>query len=421
MAKQRNIVIFTERYPYEAITEEVFVKPDVIALSKVFDKVYIIPLVKSGQLQKLPDLPNVIVDTTLACNKFQHSQLRKSILSFHPFVLYHSFRNLFEANTLKRWIKGHFYNINCITISHIVMRILNIYRLRNNNTILYSFWFSNTVSALTLLAGKNWKIITRAHGFSDLYEKTDNFISHHLRANVFKSLTAVYPVSISGSTYLKNKYPLYMDKIKTHILGSSKPLISNNKSSYLKSNQFTFISVSRVIPLKRIELNHLIICQLAKNNPNVSFKWIHIGDGDCLSNLKKDVDKTHLPNLSVELKGALPNKDIHRIYNTESIDLFMLLSSTEGLPIAICEAMSYGIPVIATNVGGNKEIVNESNGILVAQNFQMKDIIAKLERLLRDNNRLIAMRHAAYSTWNQSYNSDKLRAKFAKELYTYLS
>ena len=67
-------------------------------------------------------------------------------------------------------------------------------------------------------------------------------------------------------------------------------------------------------------------------------------------------------------------------------DAFILPSYTEGVPISILEAESYGLPILSTNVGGIPEIVfNEKNGFLFhpGQTNEMKDAI---DKLLKDSN-----------------------------------
>ena len=47
------------------------------------------------------------------------------------------------------------------------------------------------------------------------------------------------------------------------------------------------------------------------------------------------------------------------------MDYFINLSDSEGIPVSIMEAMSVGIPIIARDVGGNREIVTNNNGCLL--------------------------------------------------------
>ncbi len=51
--------------------------------------------------------------------------------------------------------------------------------------------------------------------------------------------------------------------------------------------------------------------------------------------------------------------DLMLFFKENSVDLFINASITEGTPVSIMEAISCGIPIIATDVGGNPEIVSE--------------------------------------------------------------
>lgn len=60
----------------------------------------------------------------------------------------------------------------------------------------------------------------------------------------------------------------------------------------------------------------------------------------------------------------------------------MNLSTSEGVPVSIMEVQSYGIPVIATNVGGTGEIIDKDNGILLPSCPSLEDVVAALEKYI---------------------------------------
>jgi glycosyltransferase involved in cell wall biosynthesis len=67
------------------------------------------------------------------------------------------------------------------------------------------------------------------------------------------------------------------------------------------------------------------------------------------------------------LAGFVSDEDLSSYYNVA--DLFVLPSkSGEGLPLVALEAMACGLPVIATNVGGIREVLSEDYGKLVPPN-----------------------------------------------------
>ncbi|HPI00393.1 MAG TPA: glycosyltransferase, partial [Chitinophagaceae bacterium] len=97
---------------------------------------------------------------------------------------------------------------------------------------------------------------------------------------------------------------------------------------------------------------------------------LHIGgDGD-VKKLLKIIQENDLRNI-VEYLGWVSNNEKNNLLLHS--DIYMLPSYAEGLPVSILEAMSYGMPIISTNVGGIPEIVkHQYNGLL----FQPGDIDA---------------------------------------------
>lgn len=98
-----------------------------------------------------------------------------------------------------------------------------------------------------------------------------------------------------------------------------------------------------------------------------------VGDGETLEANKKLVQELSLSN-NVFFRGFANDVSQSLIHN----DIYILSTHYEGLPISIIEAMSYGLPIIATDVGGNGELV-KGNGILINNE---SDLVNALNRLI---------------------------------------
>jgi glycosyltransferase involved in cell wall biosynthesis len=83
-------------------------------------------------------------------------------------------------------------------------------------------------------------------------------------------------------------------------------------------------------------------------------------------------------NISFQLMGNVKNEEIQKYYSLNQVDLFINVSEYEGIPISIMEAMAYGIPCLATNVGGVREIVNDDNGFLLNKDTNYNQIISSI-------------------------------------------
>lgn len=96
-----------------------------------------------------------------------------------------------------------------------------------------------------------------------------------------------------------------------------------------------------------------------------------VGDGPTMMKAKKLVLQNHLED-RINFVGFQKNVDKFLSKN----DVFILSTHYEGLPISIIEAMSHAMPVIASNVGGNSELViNNENGFLTNNISTLKEAI----------------------------------------------
>jgi glycosyltransferase involved in cell wall biosynthesis len=128
-----------------------------------------------------------------------------------------------------------------------------------------------------------------------------------------------------------------------------------------KNKPLNIIFVGRLDENKRperfVELAHC----LRKNLPHLNLNFLVAGDGPLRPRLENQVQKLGLSKKEFSFLGVI--EDMSDVY--KSADALVLTSKQEGTPNVILEAMAYGVPVLATRVGGIPEILSEKCGILV--------------------------------------------------------
>ena len=115
---------------------------------------------------------------------------------------------------------------------------------------------------------------------------------------------------------------------------------------------------------------------------------------------------------------ALPNASVKDFYSKNYVDLFINVSESEGVPVSIMEAMSAGVPCLATDVDGVSEIVRDGiNGFLLPLSDDSKVISNALKRFYElTPNEKVALRKGAFKTWEQDYNADKNYESFIRSI-----
>ncbi len=243
-----------------------------------------------------------------------------------------------------------------------------------SKTIFYSYWFYHWALIISILKKNNptAKCVSRAH-MGDIYDE--------IKVTPFKkfkldNLTEVYPISNHALNRLLSYDDQYKVKLRKEFLGVASKGTNPTDSS---KKYFTIVSCSSVRSAKRVDLIAKVVASCKSN-----IKWIHFGDGPEMKTVQDVV--VNLPsNIEVELKGFVPNTEVLDFYLTEPIALFINISTEEGLPVSLMEAISYGIPVLGTNVYGTPEIVNEKTGILVEVDDPTSQIAAKIDSFLEKN------------------------------------
>lgn len=175
----------------------------------------------------------------------------------------------------------------------------------------------------------------------------------------------------------------------------------------LKKDDFVYICVGRLVEVKDHET---LIQAFKKCNFNQHAKLLIVGDGPLKPRIEKFIVKCGVGD-SVRMLGL--RNDIPALLNIS--DCFVLASLSEGLSCSIIEAMVAGLPIIATQVGGNSELVQDGNtGHLVfAKN---PDAFAeKMRKMYEDKNRRRQMAAKAKMIACEKFSMETMLEKYALE------
>ena len=185
------------------------------------------------------------------------------------------------------------------------------------------------------------------------------------------------------------------------------------KKYNIPEDAIIFGAAGRLVPVKRYDLIIKAAKMVLKKFRNVYF--VVAGDGPLYTSLKEEIQKNKL-NKRVILTGF--QLDMPHFF--QQIDVFVNVSESEGLPLALLEALASGTPVIATEVGGVSEIIDTNSGILIPKN-SVETLAQAISTMLRNEVReklkkgaLIAARK--FSIENTATKYVELYKNMVKEL-----
>ncbi|MBL0309838.1 MAG: glycosyltransferase [Bacteroidetes bacterium] len=400
----KTLLLLTSDFPFGQ--SEVFVENEFPFLAAKFEQIFIIttsisgasprPLPPHVKTIRIPYDASLKNKALVLCSIFS-----KDVREELHFI--QSERKLPLSKTIVSILLGGY--AKAFEMNDLIKKLLREYSLDEKQLYLYSYWMKDLAIGMGMFKRQHPKVkfFCRAHGW-DLY-----FERHHppylpFRKYILTHANACFSISEAGKNYLDNiTGQQFSDKLKLSRLGTFNPNANRSQPNTVK---IKLVSCSSVIPLKRI---HLIIESLTLIK-NIEIEWEHVGDGKLkiqMESLAKEKLES-LPNISFRMDGHIDNKDLLNYYAREKIDVFINVSETEGLPVSIMEANSFGIPTIATNVGGVSEIIREGeNGFLLSRNCSPADIAFTIEKYaLLPENAKQQMRDSAFHIWDQNFNAE---------------
>jgi glycosyltransferase involved in cell wall biosynthesis len=395
--KNNVLFLFTNEFPF-GLKSEIFLEKEIIFLAKKFDKIIIINKISAHDtIREIPE--NCII------HQLKKHEQRKKISKFLICLLnLNLFVNVLKIEIKDKGIKKVISKIKFLSqlvysdllLKNEIKEIINSNKSENN--IFYTYWCFDYIIALSQI--KRVDIITRIHGY-DLYDDQWDYYGVPLINYRLEKVNLICPISKNGEQYLKRNYPNYSNKIRMHKLGISiqeeKILNKGSKRKY-----WQIVSCSSIIELKRLDL----IIELL-NVLDVEIYWTHFGDGPLNDQIQRLAKK--LPaNIKTDFKGHVTNTEIIKYYKKNKVDLFISTSQSEGIPVSMMEAQSFGIPIIAKNVGGVGEIVLEKKtGFFFDENNVSENNSKILIKALNYNFNRLEIIHYFKKNFNENTNYSK--------------
>ena len=172
-----------------------------------------------------------------------------------------------------------------------------------------------------------------------------------------------------------------------------------------KSDKFRILFVGKFSEQKGLTYLIESAVEVLKKNPEAEFHLI--GTGPLEDEIKAEIENKGLTK-NFKLRGEIFGEEL--ILEYKAADVFVLPSIYEGQPLTILEAWAAKLPVIATNVGGNKEFIRDGvNGYLVeAKNA--KKLSEAIIKLMESGNRE-QIGESGYELVKEHYSWDRMAEK----------
>jgi len=399
-----ELLLFTDHFPFG--NTEPFLADELPYLLPQFNRIKIIPLdtAKDSEQRPVPDGVEV-VELGIENFKSKIGLLLRGFLGKGDLRIL--LKDLIESHA---WLNPrkliHWCTVTLLIRAYLPL-FLNLVKQINHpeNTLLYFYWGQRWSQIIPFIDPSFTKTVMRIHG-SDLYEELyHGYIP--FREKQLRRLSGIFTISSFGKEYLLKRYPSYTQKVFISRLGTRDHGL--NPEQKILMDSYTLVSCASVSKTKRIFLIPEIL-----RNTDLPVHWIHLGDGPEMHRVRSTCK--NLPkNITFTLKGQVTQEELFHFYTTHPVNLFINVSSSEGIPVSIMEAFSFGIPVMATDVGGTGELVNDTNGQLIPRDFSPVETARMLNSMLQSKN-LLEMRKAARKMWEALADSNIVYPEFMRKL-----
>lgn len=405
------LLLFTLSYPFDIATEQNFLGEEIKYLARKFERVILVPKSCGGKRFPVPN--GVEVDTSFSDTYTLKNRVLASFSSFFSADFYRDLKehlpNSFSISYIRRLLSflagadlTRLWVQNWLVDQHVL----------DTSVIFYTYWFDEVAMGIGLAKNKYPDIrgVSRTHGY-DLYEELYGIWP--CRRKAISMFDGLFSVSEAGKKYLNEKYPAFSEKYGVALLGVPDPQAVSKPS---QDGTLRVVSCSTLSSLKRINLLLDGIVSAAHMRSVQKIEWYHFGVGIDREEYIRRIEREFPANAVGFFPGYSTQKALIQTYLDNPVDIFVNVSETEGTSVSIMEAASCGIPILATAVGGNVEIVSEKNGFLLSPNPSPDEIAEVLLKICDTPSLMLQKRLGSRAVWQEHYSAEKNFEAFAELL-----
>lgn len=413
------LILLTSVFPF--VPGEEFIESEIGHLASAFDRVILVPVIRDARQTRARQTPGNVELILPEALSTAGAGVRRAF----RYALGHPLRAVASVGrALKSFPHPHrvFSDLrldllSCIIADEVEARVRR-HLAPGTRTLLYSYWMMVPARVAVLLSTRFGErpvpVVTRAHGYDVFSER---HAADHLpqRELLFSRISQVFTASEHGAEYLRAKYPAYADRVRTEHLGVGPATSPGNPSR----ESLTVYTCAYLVPVKRIPL--LIEGLAVAQRRGLKVNWSHIGSGE--EHYSASIERMAADRLdagSFEFLGDLSNDQVRRRYAERPGGVFVNVSESEGVPVSIMEALAQGFPVIATDVGGNSELIDTELGMfdgLLASTPTAEEIADRLEALFTASaTDYRSYVQASVRHWERAWSSDTNYTAFSARL-----
>ena len=207
-------------------------------------------------------------------------------------------------------------------------------------------------------------------------------------------------VDIIGNTYKNKVHVIHMGVKLPEPITEPKPI----------SGLLTIAVPANLLEVKGHE--YLVeACSILSVKGFEDFQCIFYGEGPLRIKLENLIKEEGVHSY-IRMPGAIAHGKLMEMYKDRKIDLVVLPSVTtsqgehEGIPVALMEAMAYGIPTISTNTGGVPELLGDGAGVIVEEKSP-EQLARAIIKTIKEEGLVKGLSETGYQKVRQRFNIEK--------------